>query len=378
MKKHGVFVLLRFCLVVSLFSGKAIAESLPLEKLSLPEGFSVSVFASDVTNARQMALGDKGTVFVGSRSAGVVHALTDKNNDGKADKMYTIASGLNMPSGLTFKDGDLYVAEVHQVLKFSDIENKLETPPKPVVAVPDLPTERHHGWKYIDFGPDGWLYVPIGTPCNVCVTQGGEKFDDARFDSILRFNLQTGKQEWVARGVRNSVGFDWHPETQDLWFSDNGRDWMGDDIPPCEINHVSEHGQHFGYPWVHGGLHLDPDYGKGKKIADYRKPAQALPAHVAPLGIHFYTGKMFPSAFQGKLLVAEHGSWNRSKKVGYKVTMLTLKGNEVVAYEPFIEGWLNQDESVWGRPVAFLNMPDGSILLSDDFANVVYRITYRK
>ena len=361
-----------------LFSPHTVADALPLEKLTLPEGFSVSVFASDVTNARQMALGDKGTVFVGSRSAGVVHALVDEDKDGKADQKYTIATELNMPSGITFKDGALYVAEVHQVLKFSDIESKLSAPPAPTVAVPNLPTERHHGWKYIDFGPDGWLYVPVGTPCNVCLAQGGEKFDAARFDSILRFNLQTGKQEWVARGVRNSVGFDWHPKTKDLWFSDNGRDWMGDDLPPCEINHVSEHGQHFGYPFVHGGIHLDPEFGQGKNIADYRKPAQALPAHVAPLGIHFYTGNMFPAKYRSRLLIAEHGSWNRSKKSGYKVTMLTLKGNEVTAYEPFIEGWLGQDESVWGRPVAFLNLPDGSILLSDDFANAVYRITYQK
>lgn len=378
MKKHLSSVLLRCCVALPLFSVGLCAESLPLEKLTLPDGFSVSIFADEVTNARQMALGDNGTVFVGSRSAGLVHALVDQDKDGKADKKYVIASGLNMPSGLTFKDGDLYVAEVSQVLKFANIESQLEKNIEPEVVVPNLPKERHHGWKYIDFGPDGWLYVPIGTPCNVCQTQGGEKFDDARFDSILRFDLKTGKQEWVARGVRNSVGFDWHPKTNDLWFSDNGRDWMGDDIPPCEINHVSEHGQHFGYPYVHGGIHLDPEFGKGKKIADYRAPAQALPAHVAPLGIHFYAGNMFPDAFNGRLLIAEHGSWNRSKKVGYKVTMLTLKGSEVTAYEPFIEGWLNKDDSVWGRPVAFLNMPDGSILLSDDFANVVYRITYRQ
>lgn len=354
---------------------------LPVDLLTLPEGFSVSVYAENVENARQMALGDNGTVFVGSRSAGKVHAVRDTNNDGKADSVKVIATDLNMPSGLTFKDGSLYVAEVSQVLQFDNIESELakgKPLSKPKVAVAGLPTERHHGWKNIDFGPDGWLYVPIGTPCNVCQTVGGEKFDDPRFDSILRFNLKTQKQEWVARGVRNSVGFDWHPVTGEFWFSDNGRDWLGDDLPPCEINRVTTQGEHFGYPYFFGKDVADPEFGKGKKASDYTAPAIELGAHVAPLGIHFYAGKMFPEAYQNRLLVAEHGSWNRSSKVGYRVMMATLKDNKVTSYEPFITGWLQAEEKVWGRPVAMLAMPDGSVLLSDDFANVVYRITYQQ
>lgn len=371
-----------YLLLTILLLGSACAsateDSLPIDKLNLPKGFKISVFAENVNNARQMALGDKGTVFVGSRRAGVVNAVVDKDGDGKADKVIQIASGLNLPSGLAFKEGDLYVAEVHQVLKFSNIENNLSKPPKPEVAVPDLPTEKHHGWKYIDFGPDGWLYVPVGTPCNVCMTQGSDKFNDPRFDSILRFNLKTGEQQWVARGVRNSVGFDWHPKTGEFWFSDNGRDWLGDDLPPCEINHVSEHGQHFGYPYFFGTDVADPEFGVGKKATDYRAPALNLDAHVAPLGIHFYVGKMFPKDYQGKLFVAEHGSWNRSKKSGYRVMMATLKDNKVIEYQPFIQGWLEKDDEVWGRPVALLPLPDGSVLLSDDFANAIYRITYQQ
>lgn len=377
MKIHSLLA----SLVLSSASFMLIAEEtapLPLDTLSLPKGFKIDTYATGVNNARQMALGDKGTVFVGSRRAGVVNAIIDKNNDGKGDEVIEIASGLNMPSGMTFKDGDLYVAEVHQVLKFEDIENKLKNPPKPKIAVPNLPTERHHGWKYIDFGPDGWLYVPVGTPCNVCMTQGSEKFDDARFDSILKFNLKTGEHKWAARGVRNSVGFDWHPKTGELWFSDNGRDWLGDDLPPCEINHVSEHGQHFGYPYFHGTDVVDPEFGVGKKASDYRAPALDLQAHVAPLGIHFYEGTMYPSSYKGKLFVAEHGSWNRSKKVGYRVMMASIENNKVTAYEPFIDGWLGKDEEVWGRPVALLPLPDGSLLVSDDFANAIYRITYHQ
>nr|WP_268408486.1 PQQ-dependent sugar dehydrogenase [Alteromonas sp. a30] len=354
------------------------AVPLPLNKLSLPDGFKIETYATEVKNARQMALGDKGTVFVGSRSAGVVNAVVDTNADGKADQVIEIASGLNMPSGVTFKNGALYVAEVHQILKFPNIEENLKKPPKPEVVVPNLPKERHHGWKNIDFGPDGWLYVPVGTPCNVCMTAGSEKFDDPRFDSILKFNLKTGEQKWVAKGVRNSVGFDWHPKTGDFWFSDNGRDWLGDDLPPCEINHVSEHGQHFGYPYFFGSDVADPEFGKGKKASDFRAPALDLQAHVAPLGIHFYEGNMYPKSYKNRLFVAEHGSWNRSSKVGYRVMMATLDGNKITKYEPFIQGWLQDGDEVWGRPVALLPLPDGSLLVSDDFANAIYRITYHQ
>lgn len=354
------------------------AAQLPLDSLVLPEGFSISVFADEVKNARQMAYGDKGTIFVGSRSAGLVHALVDEDQDGKADKKYLIAEKLNMPSGLTFKDGSLYVAEVDKIWRFDDIEAKLATPPQPVLVINDLPSDKHHGWKYIDFGPDDKLYVPIGTPCNVCITKGGEEFDDPRYDSIVRYDLNTGEREWVARGVRNSVGFDWHPDTNELWFSDNGRDWMGDDLPPCEINRVAKVGEHFGYPFVHGGDILDPDFGQGKNPTDYTPPVQRLGAHVAPLGIHFYQGDLFPPHYKNALFVAEHGSWNRSKKVGYRIMVAMTTETGVSSYEPFIEGWLQPEEQVWGRPVALLPMPDGSLLISDDFADAIYRVTYQK
>ena len=354
-----------------------VSHALPLETLILPKGFTIEVYASQVKNARQMALGDKGTIFVGSRGAGLVHALVDNNGDGKVDEVIQIAEKLNMPSGLTFKNSDLYVAEVSRILKYTNIEQTLHLGVKPEVVISDLPKETHHGWKYIDFGPDDWLYVPVGAPCNICETNGGDKFDKPIYASILKYNLETGEKKWVAKGVRNSVGFDWHPQSHQLWFSDNGRDMMGDDIPPCEINRVETEGLHYGYPYFHGGKVRDPEFGSDKKAADYVHPALNLGAHVAPLGIHFYQGKMFPTEYKNKLLVAEHGSWNRSKKSGYRVMMATLENNQVVSYEPFIEGWLQADETTWGRPVALLTMPDGSVLISDDFANVIYRVTYK-
>lgn len=349
-----------------------------LDTLTLPEGFKIELYAENVKNARQMALGDKGTVFVGSRGAGMLHAVIDRDNDGKADEVKLLAKDLEMPSGVAFHGQDLYVSEVSKIHKFANIENNLDTP-KSDVVIDGLPTDQHHGWKNIDFGPDQKLYVPVGAPCNICETNGGEKFDNPEYSSIMRYDLETGEREWVARGVRNSVGFDWHPQSGEFWFSDNGRDWMGDDIPPCEINRVSETGQHFGYPYFHGGTIRDPEFGAGKNEEDYVHPAQNLGAHVAPLGIHFYQGDMFPEQYGKALFVAEHGSWNRSKKSGYRVMMAVVENNEVIAYEPFIEGWLNKEEdSAWGRPVAFLPMPDGSLLLSDDFANVIYRISYQK
>ncbi|GAA0853725.1 PQQ-dependent sugar dehydrogenase [Aliiglaciecola litoralis] len=352
--------------------------ALPLDKLSLPEGFKIEVYAEGVTNARQMALGKTGIIYVGSRGEGKVHAVVDENQDGSADKVVLIAEGLTMPSGLTYRNGDLYVAEVSKIHKFSNIDQTYASSPKSEIVIDGLPEEKHHGWKNIDFGPDGWLYVPIGAPCNICETIDDGKFNDPRFASILKFDLANDKHEWVAKGVRNSVGFDWHPVTKELWFSDNGRDWMGDDIPPCEINHVSEPGQHFGYPYFHGGDIPDPEFGGDKKPQDYRFPAYNLGAHVAPLGIHFYQGKQFPAEFKHRLFVAEHGSWNRSTKSGYRVMMATIENDKVTDYQPFIEGFLNEQDDAWGRPVAMLTLPDGSLLVSDDFANVIYKVTYKK
>lgn len=351
-------------------------QKIDLTKLSLPPGFHISIFADSVKNARQMAVSKNGIVFVGSRSAGIVNAVIDADKDGHAEKVVQVAEGLTMPSGLTILNGDLYVAEVSRILKYVDIENTYQNAQASVV-IDALPTETHHGWKYIDFGPDNWLYVPVGAPCNICETNDGEQYDNPIYASILRFNLATGEKQWVAKGVRNSVGFDWHPQTNNLWFSDNGRDMMGDNIPPCEINEVTESGQHFGYPYFHGGTIVDPEFGEGKKSSDYVAPKLNLMAHVAPLGIHFYSGNMFASDMQNRLLVAEHGSWNRTQKSGYRVMMATIVNDKVVAYEPLIEGWLQDDNTAWGRPTAITELADGSILIADDFANVIYRVSYQ-
>ncbi|MFA3791790.1 sorbosone dehydrogenase family protein [Aliiglaciecola sp. SL4] len=368
----GVFTLLFTVLYSNL------GHTLPLEKLILPDGFKIEVYAEDVTNARQMAMGQSGIIYVGSRGEGKVHAVVDTDKDGKADKVVVVAENLTMPTGIAYKDGDLYVAAVSEVLKFENIDDVYANSPKAEVVISGLPTETHHGWKYIDFGPDGWLYVPVGAPCNICQTVGDDKFDDPRFASILKFDLVTGEMKWVAKGVRNTVGFDWQPDSKELWFSDNGRDWMGDDIPPCEINRVTADNQHFGYPYIHGGDIIDPEFGSGKNPDDYTKPELKLGAHVAPLGVHFYQGKHFPATYNKSLFVAEHGSWNRSEKSGYRVMRANFDGAEIGSYETFIEGFLNSDDTVWGRPVAFLTLPDGSMLISDDFANVIYKVTYQK
>ena len=373
MKKASLLLTLPFSLTL----WSQTTQALDIDKLELPEGFKISVYAENVKNARQMALGKNGTVFVGSRGAGLVHAVVDTDKDGTADKVVEVASGLTMPSGVAVKDGDLYVAAISKVFKYSDIESTYAQKPQPETVIDDLPSERHHGWKNIAFGPDDQLYVPVGTPCNVCITKGGEKFDDEIYDSIVKYDLKTKKRKFVARGVRNSVGFDWHPETKELWFTDNGRDWLGDELPPCEINRVAVEGEHFGYPFFHGGLVADPEFSKGKKAEDYTQPALRLGAHVAPLGIHFYQGDMFPKDYKKKVLVAEHGSWNRSNKVGYRVMIADVDGNELKDYKPFITGFLQGDEVI-GRPVAFLPMPDGSLLISDDFANAIYKVSYSK
>jgi glucose/arabinose dehydrogenase len=352
-------------------AGGAAAADLPLEKLSLPEGFAIEVYVDDVPNARQMARGDRGTLFVGTRHAGEVYALLDSDGDGRPDARRVIASGLNMPTGVAYREGDLYVAEVDRIHRYADIEAQLagEGAPVSTVFYQGLPDKERHGWKYIDFGPDGDLYVPVGAPCNICD-------EPEPFNTILRLAPDGSGYEVYARGVRNSVGFDWHPQTGELWFTDNGRDEMGDDVPDCELNRVTRPGEHFGYPYFHAGDVRDPEFGAGRDPAAYTAPAAKLGPHVAPLGILFYEGTAFPEAYR-QLFVAEHGSWNRSKKIGYRVKMAVIEDGVVTEYRPFIEGWLNDDESVWGRPVALLEQADGSVLLSDDYAGVIYRVSYQ-
>ena len=348
------------------------ASKLPLSSIKLPEGFKIDIYAENVKNARSMCLSPNGTLFVGTRDKGDVYALKDTDGDFRVDKMYTLATGLNMPNGVALRDGDLYIAEVSRILKLENIEQSLANPPQPVVVYDQYPTEKHHGWKYIAFGPDGKLYVPVGAPCNIC-----ESKEDI-YNSITRLDLETKKIEIVQRGVRNTVGFTWHPDNQELWFTDNGRDMLGDDVPSCELNHASRDGMHFGYPYCHQGDVADPEFGAKRPCSDFTAPAQKLGAHVAPLGVEFYTGKMFPNAYKKQILLAEHGSWNRSKKSGYRIMMVTLNAQgQATSYKPFAEGWLNPDtQDVWGRPVDLEFLPDGSMLVSDDYADVIYRISH--
>ena len=366
------------CRVVSILAGLLImcagsrvqAEpSSPLALLSLPPGFEINLYATHVPHARSLALGSNGTVFVGTQRSGKVFAVVDQDKDNTADEILTLAEDLFMPSGVAFRNDALYVAEVNRVLRFDAIESHLKNPPKPVVVNDSLPSDKWHGWKFIRFGPDDFLYVPVGAPCNVCTKS------DERYASILRMKPDGTAMENFAAGVRNSVGFDWHPETQELWFTDNGRDWLGNDEPPCELNHAPKSGLHFGFPYCHAASIPDPDFGRDRACAEFTSPAQELGPHVAPLGMRFYTGAMFPKAYRNQVFIAEHGSWNRSDPIGYRVMLVRLENSKAISYEVFAEGWLQKDRA-WGRPVDVLVMPDGALLVSDDRAGVLYRISY--
>ncbi|MDO9385249.1 MAG: PQQ-dependent sugar dehydrogenase [Thiobacillus sp.] len=342
----------------------AAADSLPLARLKLPPGFEIELFAR-VPNARQMALGNN-TLFVGSMRAGKVYAIPLRG----ARKPVVIADGLDMPVGVAFRDGDLYVSAVSRILRLAGIEARLDKPPRPEVVSSAYPGDPHHGWKFIAFGPDGRLYVPVGAPCNICEP------DPDRYANITALDVASGKIEVVARGVRNTVGFDWQPQSGELWFTDNGRDWLGDDAPPDELNRVSRPGQHFGYPYCHGGTIADPEFGRARRCAEFVAPARNLGAHVASLGMRFYTGTRFPERYRNAVFIAEHGSWNRSSKTGYRVSVARLQDGRAVSHEPFVSGWL-QGDTAWGRPADVLVMPDGSLLVSDDHAGAIYRVTYR-
>lgn len=347
--------------------------NLPLEKLKLPEGFVISIFADSVVNARSLSYSPSGTLFVSTRSEGNVYALKDTDGDYIADKRYTILKGGNMPNGVAFKDGDLYIAEVNRILKISDIESKLDNPDTTEIVYDKYPTDKHHGWKNIAFGPDGKLYVPVGAPCNICESK--EKV----YASMTRMNLDGSDMEVVHSGIRNSVGFDWHPVTKKLYFTDNGRDMMGDDVPECELNYASSENMHFGFPYCHQGDTPDPEFGKTRKCDEFSPPAAKLGPHTAPLGMTFYTGNQFPEMYHNQIFIARHGSWNRSKKSGYDIVLATLNADgTVLDTKPFITGWLDEGtDDVWGRPVDMEILPDGSMLISDDYADVVYRVYYK-
>ena len=344
-----------------------LATSPRLDLLRLPPGFRVSVYSDAVPSAREMALGDQGTVFVGSMRAGKVYALTDSNHDGRADRVRVIADDLEMPVGVAFHKGDLYISAVSRILVLRDIEAHLDKPPEPELVTDKLPTETHHGWKFLAFGPDGRLYVPIGAPCNVCDRKG--------YARLLSMKADGSDWRTEARGIRNTVGFDWQPGSEKLWFTDNGRDMLGDNVPGDELNRVDKRGQHFGFPYCHQGDVADPRFGRGHPCKNYAPPARVLGAHVASLGMRFYRGDMFPSAWRGNIFIAEHGSWNRSKKSGYRVMRVQVDGDRVIAVKPFLTGFL-QGQDAWGRPVDVQPMADGSLLVSDDRAGAIYRVVH--
>lgn len=353
-------------------STETLYKKYQLDKIVLPDSFSISVYA-EVPNARSMTLSPGGVLYVGNRAEDKVYAVTDDNKDGKADKVYILASGLNTPNGVAFKNGSLYVATVSSILKFENIEANLGKPPVPKVVYNKFPEDKHHGWKFIAFGPDGKLYVPVGAPCNVC--HPAEKI----YATITRMNDDGTGLEIFAAGIRNSVGFAWHPNSKELWFTENGGDQMGSDVPRDELNHAPAAGMHFGFPFCHEGSMLDTKFGSGKNCSDYAAPIEKLGPHVAALGMRFYTGAMFGVAYTNQVFIAEHGSWNRAEPLGYRVSLVKLDsaGNSL-GYSTFAEGWLQADGKVLGRPVDVEMMPDGAMLISDDYSGVIYKVVKRR
>ena len=384
-------------LIACCIPAMAMGAPLHLDRIKLPPGFHISVYAENVPNAREMALTPGGVLFVSTRRAGNVYAVMDSDHRNRGDRVITIARGLENPNGVAFRNGALYVAERSRVLRYDDIERHLDNPPKPEVIRDDFPREAHHGWKFIAFGPDGWLYVPVGAPCNICKSP-------EIYASITRISPDGKQREIFAHGVRNTVGFDWHPQTHVLWFTDNGRDDLGEDTPPDELDAAPKAGMHFGFPYCHGTNIPDPEFGKERPCSTLTPPVANLEPHVAALGMRFYTGSMFPAEYRNNVFIAEHGSWNRAVPNGYKVIRVRLEGDKVVSQEDFATGWLpaqpkredpnlnytaRADETAdpsarggkrlqaWGRPVDVLVMPDGALLVSDDTADAIYRIDYR-
>ena len=357
-----------YLVVLSLMATNCFAQEADLNSLSLIDGFSISIYA-EVENPRQLALGSNNTVYVGSLR-GRVFAITNSDGADRGDNVVTVAERLNTPNGVAYHDGDLYIGEIGRISKIENIDNKLSGASQTITVNDSLPNRRHHGFKFLEIGPDNKIYLPVGAPCNVCE-------EDPIFATILTMNLDGSDLQIIANGIRNTVGFDFHPDSGDLGFTDTGRDMLGDDFPACEINRLSSFGQHFGFPYIHQGDLPDPRFGSGHNPADYTPPVLKLGAHVAPLGIAFYRGDSFPSTYNNTVFWAEHGSWNRSQKSGYRVMMgqVSDDNSTIISDEPFVKGWL-QGQRNWGRPVDVLNMPDGSVLISDDMANVIYRVAY--
>ncbi len=345
------------------------ADKLPIDKIKLPAGFKVEVYVSGIKDARTLRVGDKGTVFVSNWQENKIWAVTDKNGKREAKAIY---EGLDWPNGIALHDGTLYIAEHKTISKAPDIENHLDSPPKLIQIYDKLGDPRPHGWRFLGVGPDEKLYVSNSSPCNICMPEPG-------FGEIRKMNLDGTGAEPILRGMRNSVGFDWNPKTKELYFTDNGRDWMSEDVPNCELNRVTQPGrQHFGFPFCHQGDIADPEFGWGYDCKDFTPPIAKLGPHVAPLGMRFYTGTMFPEKYQGAVFIARHGPWNRTVKIGADIVVVHLddKGG-FKSMEPFMEG-LIQDNQYVGRPVDVSIMRDGSLLVSDDWNGAVYRISYAK
>lgn len=341
-------------------------KDLPLKKMKLPPGFKAEVYQAGILDARGMREGDKGTIFVSSLFvAGKIYAIT---NQGGKRELLTIAEKLFLPNGIEFHKGALYVATPKDITRYDDIEANLKNPPKPVMVKDGLPGDIPHGWKFIKMGPDGKMYVPVGAPCNICMPSD-------RHAQIFRMNPDGSGWESVVQGMRNTVGFDWHPKTKELWFGDNQRDWLSEDLPNDELNRVTKKGQHFGYPYCHGGQLTDPEHGWGKSCKDYTSPAVLLGPHAAPLGMRFYTGKMFPAKYQNAIFLTRHGPWNRTQKLGADVVAVFIDGKGRAKMEPFLTGLIEKNEYL-GRPADVHVMKDGSLLVSDDHNGAIYRITY--
>jgi glucose/arabinose dehydrogenase len=341
-----------------------------LKQLHLPYGFKISIFAENVPNARQLALGESGVVFVGTRD-GNVYAVQDQDNDGFAEQRFIVAKDLYLPNGVAYKGGALYVAEVNRIIRFDEIEANLNTPPNPVVVFDKLPSDKHHGWKYLRFGPDGKLYSAVGAPCNVCNPEGN------MYASLFRINADGSGFQILAQGIRNTVGFDWEPRTHHLFFNDNGRDNLGDDVPPDELNQWTGDNEHYGFPYCHAGTIHDPDFVSDKKCGQFKGPVWRYKAHIAPLGMKFYTGSQFPEQYYKQLFVAQHGSWNRSVPQGYQVAQIRFSAGEPISEQAFVSGWLTPSGEVLGRPVDILQLPNGSLLISDDKLGVIYKVEYK-
>jgi glucose/arabinose dehydrogenase len=365
-----------FILLISFYN--SISADSYLDKLNIPDGFEISIYAENLDSPRQLTETDKGYVVAGSKKGDKIYAFLDSNSDGYAEKRILVAENLQNPTGVTFHNGDLYFAEIDTIWVIRDIDNWLSSNssvlPRKSIYMNNLPSETWHGFKYIDFGPDGNMYIPVGVPCNICLEP---QTSDKRFAAIHKY--VDGELITVADGVRNSVGFDWHPLTGKLYFSDNGRDWLGDDSPSCELNVVDTEGSFYGYPFKHASDVIDPEFGHmlSSFERDLVDPIAELGPHVAPLGIAFYDKENFPAKYKNSVFVALHGSWNRTKKSGYTLVFIKLDDDGNYLYqEDFISGWLS-NESAWGRPVSPYIMRDGSMLLSDDKYNVIYRVSYK-